>query len=98
MREKMVPTPVLDEVAELNKSFHAVLKGTVWENYMLLTTQWPSDPRARPIRNGAPAPTYLANTTLETYSQGTDPACVVELHGVPRQRGELPAEPIRQRS
>jgi hypothetical protein len=73
VREKMVPTKVLDEVAELNQSFHAVLKGTVWENYMLLTTQWPSDPESKTDPNGAPAPTYLANTTLETYSQGHVP-------------------------
>ena len=26
----------------MNKIFHSMLQGTVWENYMLLSTQWPS--------------------------------------------------------
>jgi hypothetical protein len=89
VRKRMLPGPVIDEVAKLNEAFQGLLKGTVWENYMLLTTQWPSnracvqevqkleqekkdlmtvvDPTC------APAPTYLANTTLETYSQGKIP-------------------------
>ena len=69
VREKMLPDDVLSEVAELNKGFRGILKGTVWENYMLLATQWPSDFKSTTDCNGAPAPTYLANTTLETYSQ-----------------------------
>jgi hypothetical protein len=73
IREKMIPSPVLKEVAELNKSFRGILKGTVWENYMLLATQWPSDHASKTDPLGAPAPTYLANTTLETYSQGRIP-------------------------
>jgi hypothetical protein len=73
IREKMIPSPVLKEVAELNKSFRGLLKGTVWENYMLLATQWPSDHASKTDPLGAPAPTYLANTTLETYSQGRVP-------------------------
>jgi hypothetical protein len=89
VRKRMLPGPVIDEAAKLNEAFQGLLKGTVWENYMLLTTQWPSnracvqevqkleqekkdlmtvvDPTC------APAPTYLANTTLETYSQGRIP-------------------------
>jgi hypothetical protein len=73
VRTKMLPTPVLNEVAEMNRGFRAILKGTVWENYILLTTQWPSDFQSKTDPNGVPAPTYLANTTLETYSQGHIP-------------------------
>jgi hypothetical protein len=69
VREKMLPDDVLEEVAALNKDFRALLKGTVWENYLLLATQWPSDAASTTDCNGAPAPTFLANTTLETYSQ-----------------------------
>jgi mono/diheme cytochrome c family protein len=69
----MLPTPVLDEVADLNKQFRTLLKGSVWQNYMLLATQWPSDNQSKTDPNGAPAPTFLANTTLETYSQGLVP-------------------------
>ncbi len=73
VRDKMLPQPVLDEVADLNRAFQAVLKGTVWEHYELLATQWPSDHASKTDPNGAPAPTFLANTTLETYSQGHIP-------------------------
>jgi hypothetical protein len=73
IREKMVPGFILKEVADLNKSFRGILKGTVWENYMLLATQWPSDHASKTDPLGAPAPTYLANSTLETYSQGRIP-------------------------
>jgi len=73
VRTKILPGPVVSEVQDLNRDFRAVLKGTVWENYELLTTQWPSDHASKTDCNGAPAPTYLANTTLETYSQGRVP-------------------------
>jgi hypothetical protein len=86
--------PLTDETKEMNKQFQNILGNTVWKNYMLLSTQWPSDftcakqedkinpppPPAfatdfkkEPDMNCAPAPTFLANSTLETYSQGTDP-------------------------
>jgi hypothetical protein len=73
VRTNILPAAVISEVAGLNRAFHAILKGTVWENYMLLTTQWPSDHASKTDPNGAPAPTYMANTTLETYSQGKIP-------------------------
>jgi hypothetical protein len=76
----------------MNTVFHSMLHGTVWENYMLLSTQWPSDfpctsshsadanapaPktdfRKQPDMNCSPAPSFLANSTLETYSQGDIP-------------------------
>jgi hypothetical protein len=86
--------PLTDETKVMNRQFQAILGNTVWKNYMLLSTQWPSDfkcagqkdetirpsPPApatdfkkEPDMNCAPAPTFLANSTLETYSQGTDP-------------------------
>lgn len=73
VREKMIPGFVQKEVTDLNTPFRATLKGSVWENYMLLATQWPSDHASKTDPLGAPAPTYLANTTLETYSQGKVP-------------------------
>ncbi|MGY3133407.1 hypothetical protein ACVWZM_004089 [Bradyrhizobium sp. USDA 4501] len=73
VRKTMLPPLVLKEITDLNKQFQALLKGTVWEHYMLLATQWPSefDNPTDPL--GAPAPTYLANSTLETFSQGKVP-------------------------
>ncbi len=67
--------PLTDDVVKINSLSRSVagIKGTVWENYMLVSTQWPTN-SANPIDlTGIPAPTYLANTTLETYSQGKFP-------------------------
>jgi hypothetical protein len=73
VRDNILPDAVAKEVADLNKQFRGILKGTVWENYKLLATQWPSDHASKIDPTGAPAPTFLANTTLETYSQGKIP-------------------------
>lgn len=72
---------ITPEAEELNKDFRSALKGTVWENYMLISTQWPSNPgcatdktpSSEPDPSCAPVPAFLANTTLETYSQGDIP-------------------------
>jgi len=68
-----------DDVAVLNTLFHdwSRIKGTVWENYDLITTQWPSGfpcsfkkhPGTLPDPTCTPFPTFLANSTLETFSQ-----------------------------
>jgi hypothetical protein len=82
--------PLTDDTKKMNAQFQDILGGTVWKNYMLLSTQWPSDFNCargtvagtplpstdftkQPDMNCAPAPTYLANSTLETYSQGSEP-------------------------
>lgn len=50
---------------------------SVWRNYELISTMWPTDPGncaavpGDPL--GAPAPTFMANTTLETYLQKSNP-------------------------
>jgi len=51
----------------LNKVMQEKLKGTVWENYRLISTQWPSDPTAPGAGN--PAPVSLGNPVMETYMQ-----------------------------
>jgi hypothetical protein len=85
-------TPLTDAAGHMNDIFHDMLKGTVWVNYILLSTQWPSvfgctilhsqsseaaapktDFLKQPDMTCSPAPTYLANSTLETYSQGKIP-------------------------
>ncbi len=65
--------PVTQEAADLNTGFQAILKGTVWENYELISTQWPTNADSKTDPTGAPAPTYLANATLESYIQGRVP-------------------------
>lgn len=66
-------TSLTRDALDLNKSFQAILTKTVWENYMQISTQWPTDPTSKTDPNGVPAPVYLANATLETYIQGKVP-------------------------
>ena len=35
--------PLTDETKQMNKQFQEILGNTVWKDYMLLSTQWPSD-------------------------------------------------------
>jgi hypothetical protein len=78
--------PLTDETEQMNEQFREILGNTIWKHYVMLSTQWPSDfncaskePngatdfKKEPDMNCAPAPTFLANSTLETYSQGTNP-------------------------
>lgn len=54
-----------------------VSPSSVWQNYELISTMWPTNTgkceanAGDPL--GTPAPTFLANTTLETYIQGMVP-------------------------
>jgi hypothetical protein len=86
-------TPLTDAAKNMNAVFHSMLPdNSVWKNYMLLSTQWPSgfactslrsqsagtpapqtDFIKQPDMTCSPAPTFLANSTLETYSQGDVP-------------------------
>jgi hypothetical protein len=116
---QIVREPALTEATNnMNKQFHALLGNSVWKNYMLIGTQWPSDatctkdhsvgqpiPRTdfekQPDMNCAPAPTFLANSTLETYSQGTIPqasSSCMACHGnaVSYQRAPKPADPSKE--
>jgi hypothetical protein len=84
--------PLTPATKDMNEKFHSILGNTVWKNYILIGTQWPSafpctadrsglpdaplpktDFEKQPDMNCAPAPTFLANSTLETYSQGEVP-------------------------
>lgn len=65
--------PLTAETVALNDSFQKILGDTVWQHYELISTQWPADATSPTDPNGVPAPTFLANTTLETYSQGEVP-------------------------
>jgi hypothetical protein len=79
VRTGSTPPDIAVEVQTLNGAFQGYLKskGSVWANYELISTQWPSDfgcsntPQLEtlPDQTCAPFPTYLANSTLETFSQ-----------------------------
>ena len=70
--------------AALNKKYQKLLEGTVWANYELVGTQWPTDPSQKSPYDpdfdpatyddhkdfaGNPFPDHLANVTMETYFQ-----------------------------
>jgi hypothetical protein len=54
--------PFIDNI---NVYFQSILKGSVWENYSLVSTQW--------LLNEDIFPLFMANTVQETYLQGTNP-------------------------
>ena len=86
-------TPLTHATRNMNTLFQSMLQDSVWKNYMLVNTQWPSlfvgctalhspgaeapapntDFLKQPDMNCSPAPTFMANSTLETYSQGEIP-------------------------
>ncbi|GEN10295.1 hypothetical protein SAMN05443572_110102 [Myxococcus fulvus] len=77
-------TPIQAD-AGLNAYYRALLKGSVWENYQLISTQWAT--------GGAPqgTPPVLANTTMETYIQST--ASCLGCHGqAPKASGDGSAD------
>ena len=63
--------------ADALKLLLGVSSSSVWQNYELISTMWPTNTgqcqasAGDPL--GTPAPTFLANTTLETYIQGMVP-------------------------
>lgn len=60
--------PVGDSDADsLNKTFRALLQGSVWANYQLISTQWVGE------AGTLPKPPFLANMTLETFIQMPKP-------------------------
>jgi hypothetical protein len=63
--------------ADAHKLLADVNPQSVWKNYQLISTQWPTATGQCAITPGnplgTPAPNFLANTTLETYVQGMTP-------------------------
>jgi hypothetical protein len=66
---------IQSDTMKLNREYWALdgIKGTVWANYMLVMTQWPTKVAPEnPTNSGKPFPdggSNLANTTMETYHQ-----------------------------
>ena len=73
---------IASETMRINEAFWGLpdIKGTVWQNYMLVATQWPTrgSPES-PANDGAPFPSRgvnLANSTMETYFQDDGASCM----------------------
>ncbi|WP_257459967.1 hypothetical protein [Archangium lipolyticum] len=87
--------PIAASTWRTNQDYHEApgVKGTVWENYQLVLTQWPlADEKGQGERTfpstRAPRPqTNTANVALETWFQhSTDTSCMA-CHDTARQRG-----------
>jgi hypothetical protein len=83
--------PIRSETMKINRDYWGLpeIKDTVWANYMLVMTQWPTkiSPEA-PANSGIPFPaggSNLANTTMETYNQ--DQTCMGCHHGTSNKNG-----------
>jgi hypothetical protein len=86
---------IADSTRKTNADYQTLLKGTVWENYLLVMTQWPKFPQPEE-ENGAPFPgpftgpnpmTNLANTTMETYFQKSASTSCMTCHDAARSKG-----------
>jgi hypothetical protein len=62
-----VNTPPQDQATVMNAGFQKLLAGSVWANYSLVASQWAGN--LGPL----PKPPFMANTVIETYTQGPKP-------------------------
>lgn len=77
-------TPTGASTQDLNSAYQQLLKGTVWQFYELVITQWPSNPTnfvlienggIYPANSGGAFPANgCTNTTMETYFQSASDA------------------------
>jgi hypothetical protein len=59
--------PIESPADKMNQGFHQLLAGSIWANYSLVATQWTGN------LGVLPKPPYMANTVIETYTQGSAP-------------------------
>ena len=59
--------PIENPATDMNAGYQKLLAGSVWANYSLVATQWTGN------LGGLPKPAFMANTVIETYTQGPKP-------------------------
>jgi hypothetical protein len=59
--------PIENPATEMNAGYQKLLAGSVWANYSLVASQWAGN------LGGMPKPAFMANTVIETYTQGPKP-------------------------
>jgi len=74
-------SPIAASTLATNSKYQEALRGTVWENYKLVMTQWPTNtalPAGAPFPSAQQPqpPTSTANTTMETYFQQPAASCM----------------------
>lgn len=75
--QNTIDPPIHTSTQATNKTYQGLLNGTVWKNYQLVMTQWPTLNPPDPSKPGSPANTFpgtgpvsaYANTTMETWDQ-----------------------------
>lgn len=64
-------SPIRPKTADSNRKWQAMLAGTPFAFYQLVSPQWPSDPNNPGNPQGSPTPGTVANITMESYIQPT---------------------------
>jgi hypothetical protein len=81
---------IQEQAMDMNRAYWNLpqIKGTIWQNYMLVMAQWPSKVAPEsPTHDGDPTPKggwAMTNTTMETYFQ--DKSCM-ECHFYSNRHG-----------
>ena len=82
---------VFESTAAVNDLWSGKLKGSVWENYMLISAQW-RGAEISPLFEHGEAPRYLTNLTLETYQQTANDGTWLGCHATARTASGVPAD------
>ena len=89
--------PINASTQTTNQNWRAALKGTVWENYELVMTQWPLA-ASQPQLPGSPANTFpgtidqstnFANTTMETFEQKSIGTGCMACHNLAKAKADF---------
>jgi hypothetical protein len=67
-----VVNPFYPETEDTNARWHKLMPNTVWTHYRLIGTQWVKGE----VTSAEGIPTYLANSTLETYVPQNQSSCI----------------------
>ncbi|MBO6520520.1 MAG: hypothetical protein JJ900_08760 [Rhodospirillales bacterium] len=82
---------IFESTAAVNRLWQEKLKGSVFANYMLISTQWRgTDPH--PLFEHGEVPRYLTNITLETYQQTAKVGTCLGCHATAETASGAPAD------
>ncbi len=74
---------IFESTAAVNRAWQDKLQGTVWANYMLISTQWRATDKS-PLFEHGEVPRYLTNLTLETFQQTAKDGTCLGCHATAR--------------
>lgn len=82
---------IFESTAEVNRLWQTKLKGTVFANYMLISTQWRGT-EPNPLFEHGEVPRYLTNVALETYQQFAKNGTCLGCHATAETVAGTPAD------